>query len=487
MALARLPSLPTELLSLIFQQCSTIQDLLMLGATCRRLHDIFRAEGTHIAWSLGIRTLPVFDLALIAVRATKVVCDSLSADRLPSPHQLYPIQKLSGTSRLPTIDELRQVNDLQHFGRCVEHLTLLNAPRRQPAVWFEPGVTVLQATVGWPRDDPRFPEAQRLWRERLYRNIFRLMICGACLAGPFHQPFFYEGPDKPKSLLRIFTDACPPHAMNRERDFLLRFPVYNGTYFNCLPVDPDELEVLSPLAHWLAEDMRLAAQREGDTFNLFGEKLALWPIHMQVLHCIWTVQQLNTLIAPVASGRTRGDEPVFVPTKVNRRIDPTERPDEMAIGFGKTRTITVILHGVYHPETITMPARPGDQFMHAVSGAYTRHNLLSSTLVDQPGSSQIMLSRLHHHLAHHSSPGYGWVAPSHMRIFACLLQKIGGMHPLESNRLFTDASARWTRVVSILAIRHSFESELETIVKRRLPENYTVQNLSMFGSLPLSF
>ncbi|KAK0639516.1 hypothetical protein B0T16DRAFT_518399 [Cercophora newfieldiana] len=210
---------------------------LALTATCRDLQTILKANVGHIFWSLGNRDLYAFDLALIAVRATKIVCDSLQNDRLPSLAQLYPIQRLSGTALLPTTEEMRQIFDLQHFGSCVERHYFL----------------------------------RRLWRERVYRNIFRLMICGAYLARPYHQPFFNSpgDPRRPRGLRRDGLSAGKSaHPSPKTVQFLSQFPIYNATYNSngTAPTSPKPSQCLRDEAAFVTSPRRRNSSFYG--FNL---------------------------------------------------------------------------------------------------------------------------------------------------------------------------------------------------------------------------
>jgi hypothetical protein len=156
----------------------------------------------------------------------------------------------------------------------------------------------------------------------------------------------------------------------------------------------------------------------------------------------------------------------------------------MPLGFGEKRTINIILHGYYQPEEITMPVRPGDQFL--VSGSYTRHNLISSTLLKSLGKpmtvkyqrssahNRIILCKLHQSLSRRSLqmvPMWSQGVPAH-RLFVYVLQKNGGFDSVASNRLFWSVGGQWSRVVSILAFRHRIESDLEQFVARDLPRDY---------------
>ncbi len=122
-----LPSLPTELISNTFQYSDTFRDAAALSSTCRRLRLVFLSQLGPICWSIGLRTLYAFDIALIAVRATKIVSDALRVNQLPPAQSLYPIHQLSGETRVPTPEEFYEILNLQHFGTYYCHLPLAPA------------------------------------------------------------------------------------------------------------------------------------------------------------------------------------------------------------------------------------------------------------------------------------------------------------------------------------------------------------------------
>jgi len=486
--------LPTELLSAILEHCDGFADLRSLITTCRRFYDVFESQKGHILRAVGLRALFAFDVALIAVRATKLACDALASNRLPPLNLIYPLQNLA--KPVPTIHEFQEILKLQHLGRCVEHLMLMNAAR-YPNRQFEPGITLLQYAVGWPRNDPLFPLLHHLWKERLYRNIFRLMVCGASLAAAYHEPFFYNGPEKPPNFLYDYVGSLnrrhqyfqpstfpdpksrDPWISNAELEFLEQFPVYRIAGQDA-PLDGEEMVQFTPLADWLAEDMRQAANREGDTFFWYGEQMGRWPITMQVLQCLWTSEQLNTLLAaPVGD---RGYERLPIPSLIEKRRNAMALP---GMETAQTMSVNVILHGVYQPEEITMPVRPGDEIVAGVFA--TRRNLLSKTSARQLGKpmslrcpgfrrpKQVKLNQLLRRVTYalplHISM-WETALPEH-RLFGYVLQGHCGLKQGAARSLIWATSAYWGRIVSVLAFRHMLEEGFSEVVKQRLPHDYT--------------
>lgn len=472
MAQPRLLSLPPELLTEIFCNCDDFADAFALASTCKRLQAVYQYQFTHIAWTLGPRVYHAFDLALIAVRATKIVADALKADKAPPLDRLVPISQLTGHKRRPNREDFREILKLQHFTRCVEHLMFLNAPR-YPDRYFTPGETVLEAAVGWPRSDRNFPFMHDLWRERLHRNIYRLMICGAVLSAHYHQPFFYDGPEKPENfLIKYFGTRRFAHHRRRtnlstpELQFLDQFPAFRMS--SLLSKNRDEVEMMDPLTDWLLGDMKMATKREGNTFALYEEKVGRWPIRSQIMQCMWTLELLNTLIVVPNGQRAYGSAPI---SPWYRRVPGSLGPnpgDEMT---GKSTTITIILHGVYQPEEITMPIRPGDEI--GAGGIYTRHNLISrfsakrlSKQMSFRGEGlrrtrQLRLCEFIRDFTLAPPPQLGRQSfPEHW-VFYHMLQKYCGCAPMGAQSLIFGCTRQWHRIVSMLAFHHSIDSNFE--------------------------
>ncbi|KAK5659691.1 hypothetical protein OQA88_901 [Cercophora sp. LCS_1] len=482
--------LPPELLSDILRSCDDYGDLLSFSSTCRHIHAIFKSQEGPALWAVGLRSLHAFDLALIAVRSTKIVCDSLQANILPPVNAVCPVNQLSGERIPPTPAEIQEILTLQHFGHCIEHLTFLNATRYSRR-HFSPGVTILQMAVGWPRDDPLFPAVLALWRERLYRNIYRMMISGAVLSAAYHAPFFHEGPDKPTDFLSGYLSSQVPQSrgspsfrVSRRRDrtltdadlhYLQQFPAYRIAS-DAVDFDAEEVQAFKPLTDWLFDDMKRTAAREGNTYALYGEELGRFPMLNQCIHALWTFEQLNALIAHPRS--RRGPPCLGLLT-----ITPWINKEQEGPGpIGGTRKTTVILYGTFQPEEITMPLRPGDEF--TAGGVFTRHNLISTIPAKGLGKqmnlrtdgrsrpSPLRLERLLRRVAY-AMPMQSFrqtVRPD-FRLFKMMLEKHCNFAPEPARSLIWEVSAVWDSIVSMLALRHSLELGLIGILNGKIPVN----------------
>jgi len=470
MAQPRLLSLPPELVTEIFCNCEDFTAVNDLALTCKRLQAIYQYQFTHIAWTLGPRVYHAFDLALIAVRATKIVADALKADRAPPLDRLVPISQLTGHKRRPNREDFRAILRLQHFSRCVEHLMFLNAPR-YPGRYFGPTETVLEAAVGWPRSDRNFPFMHKLWRERLHRSIYRLMISGAVLSAHYHQPFFYDGPEKPENFLvkyfssrRFAIERRRSSLSTAELEFLEQFPAFR---LSAVPSkNKEEAEMMDPLIDWLLGDMKMATKREGNTFAVYEEKVGRWPIRSQIMQTMWTLELLNTLLVVPNGQRAYGWAPI---SPWYKRAPGSLGPSPGDDMTGKSMTITIILHGVYQPEEVTMPIRPGDEI--GAGGIYTRHNLISRSPAKRlskqmcfrgEGLRRTRQLRLWEFIRDlkTNAPHGRQSAPEHW-MFYHMLEKYCGCTPTGAQTLIFSCTRQWHRIVSMLAFHHSMDSDFE--------------------------
>ncbi|KAK0101176.1 hypothetical protein ONS95_012843 [Cadophora gregata] len=114
-------NLPVEVTTQIFSACDDISLVLALAASCKKLHSVWQTNSSVIVWRLGITSnIRSFDIALMAVRATALVLKASQAN-LPPP-EFPSIYALSGKAQLPTVDEFKEVLNMQHLVRCVEHM-----------------------------------------------------------------------------------------------------------------------------------------------------------------------------------------------------------------------------------------------------------------------------------------------------------------------------------------------------------------------------
>ncbi|KAK3903863.1 hypothetical protein C8A05DRAFT_32394 [Staphylotrichum tortipilum] len=116
---------PVELIIRIFQSCASFPDLRSLLLTSRRTHATWLAHRTTILAHVAPRTIPAFDRALLAVRATALVHTATHHGLLPPP--IHPSSLTHPT--LPSPADLSAVLSLHHLARCIETRHRHHRPR----------------------------------------------------------------------------------------------------------------------------------------------------------------------------------------------------------------------------------------------------------------------------------------------------------------------------------------------------------------------
>jgi hypothetical protein len=58
-----------EIVLIVLQSCDDFEQLLDLGLACRYIYSVWVANTTTIIWKVGLRCIPAFDDALMAVSA----------------------------------------------------------------------------------------------------------------------------------------------------------------------------------------------------------------------------------------------------------------------------------------------------------------------------------------------------------------------------------------------------------------------------------
>ncbi|KAK0717752.1 hypothetical protein B0T26DRAFT_710782, partial [Lasiosphaeria miniovina] len=469
MALVGLLSLPVEVTCLILQDCDSFADLFAAVTTCRRLFAVFEANTGSIARPIGLRRFVAWDMAILAMRITKLAVDAYRADTMLRPQDMYPLEQLSGANRPPSLPEFRELFPLQHFCRCVEHLMLVKTTMPAFVGNVPADKTVLEAVVGhWPRNDPDFPAMHRAWKERLHTTIYRLVIAGAALSMAYNEPFIRA--DRIPDFLERCTDESAPqpgsyysllrtgaqHACIKPEDlrYLRQFPVYR-TYKQFTPYDVDEETAFVGLAGWLARDMRRLADAENETLPHGGGFMGPWPITLQIMQTVHVVDLLNTLITQ--AGGQRGS--------LRTPYTPIMRPCRQG-PQGKTRKVTVVLHGVWRPEEITMPARPGDEMW--LGAGFARTHLFAELAATGPDMGRgcpsyhktINLAVLLKDLSQIRFDGslQAWWTDPEYRLFHFMLRAHAGIDCAEE--FFLQHTAQWVHFVTILSFRLPFYSNL---------------------------
>ncbi|CZS93025.1 uncharacterized protein RAG0_03506 [Rhynchosporium agropyri] len=338
LATVSISSLPVEVAVSIFEQCDEFQEVVALASTCKGLHSVWRLSSSSIIWKVG-RGIRCFDLALIAVRATAIVLKASQAG-LPSP-PFASMHTLSGVVQKPTIAELKEVLNMQHLVRCIEHMYFFSEVECDTLF----GGPMIPSSSRLESSDREDEEKNERFRIRFYTAIYQLFFAGAALSRPYMAPF-WEAKEKSRT---SFFGRCRVPVYNHlgngvsaslttdDRGFLRPFPVYNHDVEDYTTIgkwrEKEYENIFGPFASWLV--------KEGSAFqdpmprSRHHETESLMCLLVGYEHLICKFTNLNGIHA---FGRY-----------ADSRICP-------AALEGKTRTATIIVFGVFRVEEVIMPS-----------------------------------------------------------------------------------------------------------------------------------
>ena len=286
------------------------------------------AGGKLNASSLGSKMLALTNMAW-QVRATNLVCDAFQADRLPP--RLVPL--LGPNIRKPNICELKQVRDLQHLARCVEHMDF-RGPRQ---------VGDLHPPEGpW---DLSNGEHIRM-RDRFHCAIYRTLFAGAVLTREYLEPLFLapiQGP--PGFLGRLVTGLGGDKDLmglgQKDIEYLERFPVYD------LEAGQEKWEpAFGDLASWLLDDIettftKVTPECPSREIGMDAEQLG----RLQEVTFFHAAYELLT-------------DKIFykyLSHPAYEEWDPIPPPFP-----GRVRKVSVAMFGIFRPEKVRMPEKVQD-------------------------------------------------------------------------------------------------------------------------------
>ncbi|KAK6502042.1 hypothetical protein TWF481_009858 [Arthrobotrys musiformis] len=122
---SRLLTIPTEVQIEIFQSCGTFKQALSLAVTCKHLHRVWETYSTSIVSPIGRSSIPAFDDALMAVRATEHAAvyythlvheaKGLPTSSPPPPSRVSISTLTSASAAKASISEAKKVIDLKLF------------------------------------------------------------------------------------------------------------------------------------------------------------------------------------------------------------------------------------------------------------------------------------------------------------------------------------------------------------------------------------
>ncbi|KAM7200863.1 hypothetical protein V8F20_005105 [Naviculisporaceae sp. PSN 640] len=235
-----------ELVIHLLQQCDGFQDAIALASTCKVLASIWRAHFPVIIWPVAQAEIPGFSQALMAARATKLVCDAFEANRLPP--DPFPLQELSGIIRKPDLEDIERVFDLRHFVRCVEQMS---------RDWEHVGnQQILSHSLG----EEEYPREWETMRDHFHTAMYRVLYVGAALTRPYLEPLLLAPTEAPPDLLRRLgildnmNDYDSRAWRSEDLRYFGQFPIYD------FEASDDKWEpVFGDVARFLLNDIKTTA------------------------------------------------------------------------------------------------------------------------------------------------------------------------------------------------------------------------------------
>ncbi|KAK4152838.1 hypothetical protein C8A00DRAFT_44180 [Chaetomidium leptoderma] len=309
---------------------------LSLASTCKSLASIWRAHAAAVLYPLLEAKTAGFNQALLAVRATSLVCHAFQANTLPP--RPVSLHALGVHVRKPDIDELKQVRDLQHLARCVEHMYFRGYHRDQ---------------MHFSEDyDGLSDEERNRMGSRFHRAMYRVLFAGAALTRAYLEPLILAPVQGPPGLLdrliNLGWDETQDVGRPAQKDieYLERFPVYDieGGQEKWEPAFGD-------LASWLLDDIET-------TFTKVEPPSLYPPMGTRMgAEELGRLQEVNFFLA--AYGHMM--DKLFNEFLSHPDRDHGSESGRMPPPFsGRVRKVSVAMLGIFRPEEVSMPERVED-------------------------------------------------------------------------------------------------------------------------------
>ncbi|KAL8410011.1 hypothetical protein RB594_008198 [Gaeumannomyces avenae] len=239
-----LQHLPAELVLNILEQCSSAGDVFALASACQRLYNIWKTKSGGVLWRVFLKEMPDFDDALISARLGEQAREA-EARRTIQSIALSP-GDFSGHRRVPTLSEVKAARTFRHL---VDALVIYTGDLDLE----HPEDRADRHT--WPRGQedsgPESPTRMPEWDDGVRKALYRVLICGAALAGPYNEPLVVaRASDDPavNGLPGRFgaQEQVGMGLSDTEADFLDQF-----TVCSMQATPQDEEVVFGPLCDWL--------------------------------------------------------------------------------------------------------------------------------------------------------------------------------------------------------------------------------------------
>jgi hypothetical protein len=258
---------------------------------------------------------------------------------------------------------------------------------------------------------PESPNGLRIWKDRFYRAMYRILFAGALFSRAYNEPFFETADKAPQGFL---CDYLVSHDANRnddeeidlelrERDirYLEKFVAYN--FFGN---KEGEKTLFREFPDWLIKDSKTRVDEEshrgaGEIYTEYDiiQLVAIW----ETMLLVAAYEHLSVYLRNAYGlGRFGSDDQI--------PVDP----------MVEIRKVDVVMFDIFQAEEISMPARVDDAARTAlIPNPICRNNSSLPKFVDIPCISSLLFTssgRLNHHRN-------GWsLPPPPLHVFVFILR-----------------------------------------------------------------
>ncbi|KAK0381291.1 dihydrodipicolinate synthetase family protein [Colletotrichum limetticola] len=119
--MAMFTSYPPEIIARVLASCDSFNDAFALASSCQYTYAVWLDHGASIIHSIGTRTIPAYEHAVVAVRATNTVKEAFHAGRLPPNMTHDDIEELEPSHQKCRLPELADLLAFCHLAACLEY------------------------------------------------------------------------------------------------------------------------------------------------------------------------------------------------------------------------------------------------------------------------------------------------------------------------------------------------------------------------------
>ncbi|KAG7050822.1 dihydrodipicolinate synthetase family protein [Colletotrichum scovillei] len=326
MTMAMFTSYPPEIIARVLASCDSFNDAFALASSCQYTYAVWLDHGASIIHSIGPRTIPAYEHAVVAVRATNTVKEAFHASQLPPNMTHDNIEELKPSHQKCRLSELADLLAFCHLAACLEYAyfhfeedgyTCLLCPEIKDVTWCTKGDTVFYQ---------RFHDFQEKFHRVLYKNL----LAGAFLWKSHNELFIKAAADGAgkrflEELRSLQAREDWQGLSDDSQAYIAEFPVYDVHKMTSVSQE----KVFGHLARYLIQDIALVP-----------DPACAAEVPWEVMASIYAHEYHSPQFFN-AGGERRHGWPPF--------------KNSTASDLPPTRKVTVVLFGEFQLEEVSMP------------------------------------------------------------------------------------------------------------------------------------